>query len=122
VVKLDVNAVLGALASLVAVIAGIVAALVWFRRWVRSQVAAPVQAAAKQLQTSNGTTVAGYVEQLAKDVAGLKDAYAATDERSIKALAVAEHTSERLDDHLRIHGAVAAAGVAPLPPTPHGRP
>lgn len=108
--QVDVNAWLGAGASLVVVVGGIAGALLWFRRWVRAQVATPVQAAAKQLETSNGTTVAGYVERLVADVAEVRKeqaahaaSVAAAAEQAAAALTLARHAHERLDAHLHGH-------------------
>lgn len=109
--RIDVPATLAALASLVVVVGGIAGALLWFRKWVRSQVAQPVQAAAEQLKTSNGTTVAGYVEHinekmddLGKRLGTLAEGQAQNLAIAVEGRALAKSAHERLDDHLLGHG------------------
>jgi hypothetical protein len=107
--QLDVSAALGAGASAVVIFGGLGAGYVGLRRWVQ-RAAAPAAAAAAQLQTSNGTTVAGYVEQLVKSVAEVRQeqaaqsaATAAASERAAAAETLARHAHQRLDDHLIGH-------------------
>jgi len=102
-VRVDVNAVLAVAGQLVTLLIGLGALYVGLRRWVERVAGAPARAAAEQLQTSNGTTVAGYVEALAKDVGELKTAHATTAEQASTALTLARHTSDRLDAHLSGH-------------------
>jgi hypothetical protein len=106
-VQFDLAAVLGAGASLTVVVGGFAGAGMWFKRWVRQSVAEPVQAAAKQLETSNGTTVAGYVERLTKDMAAMREdlTHRADTNRDLamSALTLARSGHERLDAHLAGH-------------------
>jgi uncharacterized membrane protein len=93
----DLSELLPMLASATLVVGGIAAALVAIRRWIRN-VARPAQAAADQLATSDGHTIAQYVEQVAGDVTELKAS--SRDNRTL----IGE-VSRRLDDHItRGHG------------------
>ncbi len=105
----DLLPLLAAAASLTVVVGGVAAALVAIRRWIRN-VATPAQDAAHQLATSNGTTVANYVERVAGDVTDMKQELSvlgtwATENREIaqSALTLARHIGERLDAHLVGH-------------------
>lgn len=100
--QLDVSAALGAGASAVVIFGGLGAGYVGLRRWVQ-RAAAPAQAAAAQLQTSNGTTVAGYIEQIRADVSAIREEHAATRTELAAANALARHAHDRLDAHLTGH-------------------
>lgn len=91
--------IVGVLTAVSLGVGGWLALRKWLRGWVRG-VAEDSREAARQLTTSNGTTVAQYVEQTNKAVAEAT-ALAQTNAARIEAVAaVAEMTSRRLDDHL----------------------
>lgn len=76
------------------------------RKWVK-KIARENEQAARQLKTSNGKTVADYVEGTAKDLASINvhinSLTAATQEnrdRAVRAEAMAENAHRRLDTHL----------------------
>lgn len=108
----DVNAMMNFFLQLAAVIGAIVAGYMWVRRWVRS-VASNSSEAVEQLKTSNPHSTAGQlIESTAKSVDELKGLYASLTEHitanrtlAERALALAEHTSDRLDAHLTSCGA-----------------
>ena len=94
----------------VGILVGLVSAGYWgIRRWV-SRIAADQRKTADQLQTSNGKTVAGYVEQVATRVEHIEASVTALAEQGSSnrdlansALALARGAHERLDDHLLKH-------------------
>ena len=108
----DLNQLVPFLVAACALIAALAAGLRWIKRWIR-EVAAPVEKAARQLQTSNGTTVAGYVEGSAKQLDRIVDELNEQKKRSIEnrdiatsALTLANNAHARLDQHLiNEHGA-----------------
>lgn len=83
--------------ALFPVMIGIGVLYVGLRKWIKKVNEAQV-GAARQLKTSNGTTVAGYVEKSSKNIEQLnKD--------MTKTQAVVNSLHRRLDDHLvRDHG------------------
>lgn len=115
---LDVSELLAGLAALTVVLGGIGGGLAWLKRWLRQQVAEPTQAAAQQLATSNGRTVAQYVEGLTGDLESLTGDLArvseelkvlsgwATQNRELAntGILLAKQAHERLDMHLTGHG------------------
>lgn len=94
----------------IAVLVAALSAGYWgLRRWVQ-RAAVDARKAAGQLETSNGTTVAGYVEQSAGHLAEIRAAIGTLTARAdsnrelaTSALALARHASERLDAHLTGH-------------------
>jgi hypothetical protein len=107
----DLTTLLPALASVTLVVGGIAAALIAIRRWIRN-VARPAQAAADQLTTSNGRTVANNIEAMVGDIQEVKGELStlntwSTENREVAhaALTLARHMSDRLDAHLAGHGA-----------------
>lgn len=80
-------------------IAGWLALRKWLKGWVKG-VAEDSREAARQLTTSNGKTVAEYVEQVAKQVADVSTLAQDTARRADAAATLAEMTSRRLDEHM----------------------
>ena len=94
------------LVALCTLIALLGAGLRWIRRWIQ-EAAAPAHAAARQVRTSNGKTLAEYTESSARDLMVLKahitDLARETQEnrdRSVRAETLAASAHERLDKHL----------------------
>lgn len=71
----------------------------WFKAWVGG-VAKDSREAADQLRTSNGTTVAQYVERMDKQVKEVSTLAQDTSRRVDAVTALAELNSRRLDEHL----------------------
>lgn len=76
----------------------------WLRGWIAG-VAEDSREAARQLTTSNGTTVAQYVERMDKQIAEVNTLAQNNAIRIEAVAAMADVTSRRLDEHLvRDHG------------------
>lgn len=80
-------------------VAGYLALRRWLRRWIAG-VAKDSREAADQLRTSNGTTVAQYVEGMVKQIKDVAAVAHDSARRADNAYSLAEHTSRRLDDHI----------------------
>lgn len=91
--------IVGALTALSLGVAGWLALRKWLKKWI-SEVAADSREAARQLSTSNGKTVAQYVEQVAQEVKGAVTLAQDSARRADLAHALAEHAHRRLDDHM----------------------
>lgn len=90
------------LATAALIVAALLAIRRWLKHWVKG-VAEDSREAARQLTTSNGTTVAQYVEQVAGQVKEVS-ALAQDTSRRVEAVStLAEFTSRRLDEHLLGH-------------------
>lgn len=87
------------IASLALLGAGWLALRRWLKNWVKG-VAADSREAARQLTTSNGKTVAQYVEQVAQEVKEVASLAQDSSRRADAAHTLAQHVSSRLDEHL----------------------
>lgn len=109
----DVEAVLPVLVQIATLFAALAAGYIGLRKWIariaaaQQQAAQQIQTANNRLQTTNGTTVAGYVEATAGRLDQISDSLTTLTEtaeanRMIaqRAEAIAEATSKRLDEHL----------------------
>lgn len=102
----DLAVALPTLVAFCALIAALAAGLRWIKRWIK-EVAKPAEAAARQVKTSNGRTMAEYIEGTARDITGMKESVSELSktaqenrETSIAALTLARHLNERFDSHL----------------------
>lgn len=100
--KIDLQALLDAGGSLVVLVGGLAAGYWGLRRWVQ-RAAKEAQAVNEQLKTSNGTTVAGYVEQTAQQITEMRAELAAQRDTATMAHALARSAHDRLDAHLIGH-------------------
>lgn len=102
----DLQALLTVLVLIVSLIGAGVAGFLRIKKWVRD-VARSSEKTERQLKTSNGKTVADYVEGTAKDLGRInghiEDLSKATEENretSLAALTLARNLNERFDSHL----------------------
>lgn len=79
--------------------AGYLAFRRWLKRWVAG-IAKDSREAAEQLRTSNGTTVAQYVEQMDGKLNAVNTLAQDTSRRLDAVAALAQENSRRLDEHL----------------------
>lgn len=83
-------------------VAALLAIRRWLKHWVKG-VAEDSREAARQLSTSNGTTVAQYIERMDKQVADVATLAQDSSRRADVAHTLAQHVSGRLDEHLLHH-------------------
>lgn len=104
--NVTIGDVMSFLNSLIPITLGVAAIMYGIRRWIKT-ITATQEAAAKQLQTSNGTTVAGYVErsskkldELAAEVSKQQRVGVQNHEIALSAQALANSAHRRIDEHM----------------------